>query len=172
MMQLTEIEPRDAAQLVAAGAVLVDIRERDEHAREHISGARHEPLSANGPIEANGPLIFHCRSGMRTASNVARLAATANGECYALKGGIEAWKAAGLATVADRGQPIEIMRQVQIIGGSLIILAVAAGWLLNPAFLILAALVGGGMLHAGVTGSCAMTKLLEPLPWNRRAAAG
>ena len=94
-MHLKEIEPRDAAQLVAAGAVLIDIRERDEHVREHIGGARHQPLSAIGPIEANGPLIFHCRSGMRTATNADRLAATANGECYSLKGGIEAWKAAG-----------------------------------------------------------------------------
>lgn len=171
-MHLKEIEPLDAARMVADGAVLVDIRERDEHAREHIGGARHEPVSAIGPIAADGPLIFHCRSGMRTAANAVQLAANADGDSYVLKGGIEAWKAAGLPTVADRGQPIEIMRQVQIIGGSLIILAVAAGWLLNPAFLILAALVGGGMLHAGVTGSCAMTKLLEPLPWNRRAAAG
>lgn len=169
-MHLKEINPQAAAQLVASGAVLIDVRDGDEYAREHIGGARHQPLSSIGPIESSGPRIFHCRSGARTASNAARLAATVDGECYALKGGIEAWKAAGLDVVADRRQPIEIMRQVQIIAGLLIILAVAAGWLVSPAFLVLAGMVGAGMLHAGVTGSCAMAKLLEPLPWNLRAA--
>lgn len=171
-MHLKEIDPVAAQRLLAAGAVLIDIREGDDHARERIGGARHQPLSSTGPIKAGGPVIFHCRSGTRTAINAERLAATFDGETYALKGGIEAWKAAGFDVIADRRQPIDIMRQVQIIAGSLIIIAVAAGWLLNPAFLALAGLVGAGMLHAGVTGSCAMAKLLEPLPWNRRATAG
>lgn len=169
---MKEIDAAAAAQLVAAGAVLIDIRDSNEHAREHINGARHQPLSTIGPIEADGPLIFHCRSGTRTAINAGRLAATVDRQSFALKGGIEAWKAAGLDVVVNRRQPIEIMRQVQIIAGSLIILAVAAGWLIGPAFLALAVLVGVGMLHAGVTGSCAMAKLLEPLPWNRSAMAG
>ncbi len=34
------------------------------------------------------------------------------------EGGIEAWKAAGLPVAVDKGQPLELMRQVQIAAGS------------------------------------------------------
>ena len=52
------------------GAVLVDIREADEHAREHIPGARHHALSRidnDTPLRpGDDVLVFHCRSGART----------------------------------------------------------------------------------------------------------
>ncbi len=41
MTAMTPISPERAAALMRDGAVLVDIRERDEHARERIDGARH-----------------------------------------------------------------------------------------------------------------------------------
>ena len=41
------ISPERAAELVRKGAVLIDIREADEHAREHIPGARHHALSSH-----------------------------------------------------------------------------------------------------------------------------
>ena len=63
------------------------------------------------------------------------------------------------------------MRQVQIGGGAMMLLSVLLGWLVSPFFLLLGAGVGGGMLHAGITGSCAMTGLLAPLPWNRPNAS-
>ena len=67
----------------------------------------------------------------------------------------------------DRRQPLEIMRQVQIAGGAMILLSVSLALLVAPAWALLAGAVGAGMLHAGLTGSCAMTRLLEPMPWNR-----
>jgi rhodanese-related sulfurtransferase len=45
-------------------------------------------------------VIFHCKSGGRTGMNAAALAQTATHcEVYLLKGGIEAWRAAGLPLV-------------------------------------------------------------------------
>lgn len=169
--KIATIDAAEAARLMAAGATLVDIRHPDEHARERIAGARNEPLPALGRIETDGPVIFHCRSGNRTAVNAAHLRAACDGEMFLLAGGIDAWKAAGMPTVTDKRQPLEIMRQVQIIGGSLVLLSALLGLVIAPAFLLIAAAVGGGMVHAGVTGSCAMARLLAPLPWNRRAAA-
>ena len=59
------VSPERAAELINSGAVLVDIREADEHAREHIPGARHHALSqidAQHPVRAGDDvLIFHCR---------------------------------------------------------------------------------------------------------------
>jgi rhodanese-related sulfurtransferase len=161
------ISPEAAAGMIQKGARLIDIRGADEHARERIGAASNLPLDRLVSVDGDGPLIFHCGSGRRTSANMARLSAAANGPAYVLEGGIDGWKAAGFPTKADPGQPLELMRQVQIGGGAIILLTVALGWLVSPSFLLLAAGVGIGMLHAGLTGSCAMTALLAPMPWNR-----
>src|SRR3546814_5857528 len=70
-----------------------------------------------------------CRSGMRTASARDRLLANTTRPTFVLKGGIDAWSAAGLPTITDTKAPIEIMRQVQIAAGLLILAGVALGFL-------------------------------------------
>ena len=79
MTDLQTISPERAAELVRRGAVLIDIREADEHARERIPGARHHALSrldAESPARAGDEvLVFHCRSGARTRGHAARLSA-------------------------------------------------------------------------------------------------
>ena len=52
MTGLQAIGPERAAELMREGAVLIDIREADEHARERIPGARHHALSR---IDAEHP---------------------------------------------------------------------------------------------------------------------
>jgi rhodanese-related sulfurtransferase len=175
MTALQPISPERAAELVRHGAVLIDIREADEHDRERIPGARHRALSR---LDADNPahpgddvLVFHCRSGARTAANAPRLVAKAAGcETYVLEGGIEAWKKAGLPTELDTSQPIEIMRQVQIAAGSLVLIGVVLGTLAAPAFHLLAGFVGAGLLFAGITGFCGMAHVFARMPWNRRIA--
>ena len=176
MTQLKTISPARAAELVRAGAVLIDIREADEHARERIPGAQHHALSRidhNTPVRAGDDvLIFHCRSGARTKGNAVRLAAAApKCETYILEGGLNAWKNAGLPVTLDRGQPIDLMRQMQIAAGSLALLGVVLGTWVNPDFYVLPAFIGAGLVVAGVTGFCPMVRLLQRMPWNRRAAA-
>jgi rhodanese-related sulfurtransferase len=172
---LQTISPTRAAELVRKGAVLIDIRGPDEYAREHVPGARHHALSridAESPIR-NGDevLIFHCRSGARTQSNAGRLsAASQNCETYVLEGGLDAWKKAGLPVTLDRSQPIDIMRQVQIVAGSLVLLGVILGTLVVPGFYVLSGLVGAGLMFAGTTGFCGMARLLAFMPWNQRTS--
>lgn len=96
-MSLTSIKATDAKRLIERGAILVDIRDNEEHARQRIEGARHHPLNALATLDdVSAPIIFHCRAGRRTADNAARLRAAAKNEAYILEGGIEAWKHAGL----------------------------------------------------------------------------
>lgn len=177
MTTLKSISPKRASDLLKEGAVLVDIRGADEHAREHIPGARHRPLDTvaeRGAVEAGDrALIFHCRSGARTAANADRLANAAGGcEAFILEGGLEAWRRAGLPVDVDRSQPIDIQRQVQIIAGTLIVLGVVLGFLVHPAFFTLSGLVGAGLLFAGLSGFCGMARVLALMPWNRRGPAG
>jgi rhodanese-related sulfurtransferase len=175
MSQVKSIAPHEAARLIREGAVLVDVREADEHVRERITGARHHALSgidAESPVRAGDDvLIFHCRSGMRTKANAEKLTAVAE-DCkvYVLEGGIEGWKKAGLPVEIDRKQPIEIMRQVQIGAGSLVLTGVLLGALIDPYFYALSGFVGAGLLFAGISGFCGMANLLALMPWNRRTA--
>ena len=172
MTMLTPISPADLKRKLDTGqAILIDVRESDEHAREHILGARLAPLSA---IDAHDfdrdhdkAAVFHCRSGMRTQANAAKLIARGFSDAYYLEGGIEAWKAAGLATHTNRKAPLEIMRQVQIAAGVLILTGVLLGFFVNPVFYALSACVGAGLTFAGVTGWCGMAMLLKTMPWNR-----
>lgn len=168
-MSLQTIDAAGAKRLIDQGAMLVDIREADEHARERVPGARNVPLSRLGTLPTGSKaVVFHCRSGARTSANAARLAAAADCQAYVLEGGIDAWKKAGLPVAADRSQPIEIMRQVQIAAGSLVLLGVVLGLWVSPAFLGLSAFVGAGLMFAGASGWCGMAKLLGVMPWNRR----
>jgi rhodanese-related sulfurtransferase len=172
-MSLPRISPARAKELIDAGAVLVDIREADEHARSRIPAVRHVPLSRLDRLEIErgaNAVIFHCRSGNRTASNADRLAQCTACEAYILDGGIDAWRSAGLPVIDNRGQPIEIMRQVQITAGSLVFAGIALGLFVHPAFYALSAFVGAGLVFSGISGSCMMARLLAFAPWNRRAA--
>lgn len=176
MTDLKTISPARAAELMRQGAVLIDIRERDEHARERIPGARHHALSqlTTGSVVREGDdiLVFHCRSGARTKGNAARLAVAAGAcETYILEGGLDAWKKAGLPVTLDRSQPIDLMRQVQIGAGSLVLLGVLLGAFVNPDFYALSAFVGAGLLVAGTTGFCGMARVLALMPWNKRNPA-
>ena len=115
-------------------------------------------------------MLFRSRSGNRTTVNAQRLSATVPGaKVYVLDGGIEAWRDAGLPIFRDVKQPIEIMRQVQIVAGSLVAVGTALGVLVHPGFLAVPGFVGAGLAFAGVTGTCAMARILSLAPWNRPA---
>jgi rhodanese-related sulfurtransferase len=176
-MSLATLSPTEARRLLDQGALLVDIREADEHARENIPGARLAPLSrldqTDLAIPEGQPVIFHCRSGARTQGNATRLAATAGSACEAfiLEGGLDAWKKAGLPVAVDRRQPLELQRQVQIGAGSMAFLGTMLGLLVSSWFFAIPAFVGAGLTVAGVTGFCGLARILRKAPWNRTAFA-
>lgn len=170
-MSLTPISAADAQSMIAKGAALVDIREPDEHARARIPGARSMPLARLEKIQNVPAVIWHCRSGMRTQANAGALAENSGCDAYFLEGGLDAWRKAGLPVLENRHAPLEIMRQVQITAGLLVLSGVILGFAVNPAFFGLSAFVGAGLMFAGISGWCGMARLLALMPWNRRPAA-
>lgn len=174
-----EIEPRDAQVALARGeCVLVDVREADEHARERIAGSVLLPLSALTPkqITALGAnrVAIHCKSGRRGADAVARCAGLADAGITVVnvRGGIEAWKAAGLPTVVDTARPrLSVMQQTQIVIGTCVFAGTALGFLVHPGFLAIPAFMGAGLVFAGSTGFCGMAVAIGKLPWNRVPSA-
>jgi len=174
--QIKTLKPDHVAERLRSGAaVLIDIREADEFARRHVKGALSRPLStfetAHLKIEAGKDVVFTCRSGMRTAANSARLAAVVDGPAFVLDGGVDGWAAAGLPVEEDRKAPMEIMRQVQLIAGLLVVSGVALGFAVHPGFFGLSALMGAGLAVAGATGFCGMARVLAVMPWNRPVGA-
>lgn len=169
-MSLPTIVPKDAKRLIDQGATLVDIRPAEERARLYIPGSLHGPVEAMPNFdEVSKPIIFHCRTGKRTGANAARLKQAASGEAHILSGGLDAWRLDGLPCHLNTGLALGINRQVMIAGGSLVLLGVLLGTYLAPAFYLLAAFAGAGLVFGGVSGWCGMAKLLGAMPWNRPA---
>ncbi len=80
------------ASLDRGDAVLIDVREPDEYARERIEGAKLAPLSRFDPAafasEREKIAVFHCNSGNRTRQAADRLLAAGFAEAYELEGGL------------------------------------------------------------------------------------
>jgi len=152
-------------------AILIDVREPMEHARQRIDGAWLVPLGRLGSDtigDTGGRLIIlHCQSGRRAGEGAQRLLESCGMQAAQLEGGIEGWKQAGLPVVENRKAPLPIMRQVQMIAGSLVLIGSLLGFFVSAWFFTLSAFVGGGLLLAGATGWCGMAKLLGRMPWNR-----
>ncbi|GGI89526.1 rhodanese family protein [Halopseudomonas pertucinogena] len=170
-MPMKTLAPHAVHQHLSQGAILVDIRSADEYAREHIREARHIPLDQlkadTTQLSGETAVVFHCRSGHRTQMNAEILKACVPGESYLLEGGLDAWKQAGLPVTRDASQPLELQRQVQIVAGSMVVLGTVLGATVSPGFLLLAGLVGAGLVFAGVSGFCGLARLLMKMPWNK-----
>ena len=170
---LSDIAPASARELIDSGrAILIDVREPSENRAERIAGSLLVPLSrfdpAAIPSEPGKSVIFHCRTGRRSRSAAQKvLASGRSGQVANLSGGIDAWKAAGLPTIADKSAPIDVMRQTQIVIGTIVLTGLALGTLVSPWFLILSGFMGAGLIFAGSTGWCGMAMLMAKMPWNR-----
>ena len=115
-MKLKPIDPRLLKKRLDEGnALLIDVREASEYAREHIPGARLVPLSRisfeDFREDRLKTAIFYCRSGARTSINSELLLSKGFRDAYGLSGGIVAWKSAGLPTQSARSQQIESKRK-------------------------------------------------------------
>lgn len=173
-------DPREVRGWVERGeAILVDVREPDEHARERIGGARLLPLSRFDPEQAcawlrpGQRLVLHCKGGKRSA-DACRLSLRLMERGVAvvsLAGGIEAWKRDALPVEGSPGAPgLSVMRQVQLVIGAGVLVGSVLAWLVHPAFVAVPALLGAGMVLAGATGSCALAGWIGAMPWNRTPA--
>jgi rhodanese-related sulfurtransferase len=87
-----------AMELLASGAVLVDVREPAEWRTGHAPRARHIPLDRLDRearrLPADTPAVVMCASGMRSRGAAAQLRA-AGYRATSLSGGLAAWRASG-----------------------------------------------------------------------------
>ncbi|MBE9207664.1 rhodanese-like domain-containing protein [Nostoc sp. LEGE 06077] len=154
--------------------ILIDVREPSEYAREHIIGAKLISLSKFDPRKVpqnqDTQVILYCNSGNRSKMAAQKLFDAGFTEVTHLDGGIAAWKAASYPTTINQQAPISLIRQVQIVAGSLVFTSTSLGVLVSPWFLLLSGFVGAGLIFAGITDTCALGMLLAKLPYNQRSS--
>ncbi len=103
-LELVDIDELD--DVLAAGAELIDVREKDERDSGYIAGSRNIPyrLLALDAVElpTDRPLVTICESGPRAAIAASILAARGYDARPVADGGIDAWREAGKPTVEFR----------------------------------------------------------------------
>ena len=96
-----EVLPNRVADMVAEGALLIDVREQDEWEESRISGADFKPMSRiNGwytDLPQDRPIVVYCHSGARSEAVVKALTQQAGmTDVHNMAGGIKAWAQLGL----------------------------------------------------------------------------
>ena len=99
------VSPRRFEELAAEpDALVIDVREPEEHRQGHVPGAELIPLRMlleKAPeLPRDRTLLLACRSGRRTSRAIRMLEDMGHTRLYGLGGGILAWRAAGLRMTA------------------------------------------------------------------------
>lgn len=85
----------EASSLIKEGAILVDVRTKEEYDEKHITGAVNIPLSeieeGNIDYDKSTTIIVYCRSGARSSNAAKKLIALGYTNVYDL-GSINNWK--------------------------------------------------------------------------------
>jgi rhodanese-related sulfurtransferase len=108
MPSVVDVDPVEADRLVAAGGLMVDVREDDEWAAGHAPVATHLPMGQvadrMGELPADRVIVCMCRVGGRSGSVALHLAGSGF-DVRNVAGGMVAWAAADLPVVDGSGGP-------------------------------------------------------------------
>ena len=102
--RIQEISAAEAAQRQSQGAILIDVREADDFAKEHAS---HALGLSKGVLELKiekhvadtaTPIVCYCGGGSRSALAADNLQKMGYENVASMVGGFKAWREAGLPT--------------------------------------------------------------------------
>lgn len=169
------IAPAELCLLLAAGKPLelIDVRTPPEFTNAHVPGARLIPLNelnVHTYLEQHNlgqPLYVLCQAGARARKAIEQFEKCGCSDCVLVEGGTQAWIDAGLPVTRGVSHVLPIMRQVQIVVGTLSAIGAVLVLLISRWFAVIPLLLGCGLLFAGLTGTCGMALLLARMPWNR-----
>lgn len=149
---------------------LIDVRSANEYAIGHIPGAINIPLeqveSRTGDLAKNRLVVLTCQSGQR-ARIAADLLAPSRSGILVLEGCTSGWRSSGLPLISSVPARWSLERQVRLIAGLLVVLALVLSVTMSRGWMLLAGFVGLGLTFAGLTNICGMGILLAKMPWNK-----
>lgn len=169
------ISPAALSAFLGAGKAheLLDVRMTPEYASAHVPGATSIPLNELkiepfiSQHKPGTPIFVLCHAGTRAAKAIEQFERAGCGDCVLVEGGTQAWIDAGLPVHRGVNNVLPLMRQVQVVVGSLSAIGAILALAVNPWFAVLPLFLGCGLLFAGITGTCGMALLLAKMPWNR-----
>ncbi|MER6335121.1 rhodanese-like domain-containing protein, partial [Streptomyces sp. NPDC001034] len=175
-MTIAAIDPRQAKTRLHE-LVVIDVRTPGEFAGGHVPGALNIPLDQLDralpdirDAAERGEVLVVCASGARSEKACLQLAEKGI-HTATLSGGTGAWAAQGhdldRPVACDVKSAWSMDRQVRLTAGSLVLLGLALGEFVHPAFRLLSAGVAGGLVFSAVTNTCGMAAMLAKLPYNR-----
>jgi rhodanese-related sulfurtransferase len=153
---------------------LIDVRTPPEYRQLHVEFARSVPLdrlnasalAAERRQSGDAPMYFICQRGSRGKRACDALAAAGCANIVNVDGGTLACETAGLPMV--RGKPaMSLERQVRIAAGGLVGIGSALALFVHPYWMALPAVIGAGLVLAGITDNCGMAMVLARMPWNQ-----
>ena len=151
-------------------ARLIDVREYPEFAEGHIEGSELVPLGtlekASEGWDRSAPLTLVCRSGRRAEEARQTLVRKGFTSLKVLDGGVQTWTNSGKSLAVAQNKPWSMERQVRVTAGALVLTFFGIGLLTSKKFFVGAAVVGAGLVYAGVSDTCMMASVLGRMPWN------
>jgi len=105
--RITEVDVEQAEDAIRAADLLVDVREADEYQNGHLSGAINIPrgllefkFSNDEALNSRDlNIVIYCKNSGRAALSAQSLAEMGYLHVTSIRGGIEAWQAAGKPVV-------------------------------------------------------------------------
>jgi rhodanese-related sulfurtransferase len=176
MQMETRVAPGVLRERLVAGEPmeLIDVRTPPEFSAGHVRGARNLPLDdldaaafCRGRACDAPPLYVLCQFGSRASRAIAKLEAAGVKGCVLVEGGTQAWIDAGFPVERGTSRVLPLMRQVQIVVGSVSAVGAVLALAVNPWFALIPLVMGSGLLFAGLTGICGLALVLARMPWNK-----
>ena len=171
---LEMISPKEAQKIISKDPKfkLLDVRSALEFSETHINGSINIPIDAlfskaqSLAKEDQGYIVF-CRTGNRSPMAADMLVQAGASPVKVMSGGVERWKKEKLPIIKGVGG-VSLERQIRLIAGSLVLLGLILGCLVNWKFIFMSVFVACGLIFAGITDSCLMGVLLMKLPYNKK----
>lgn len=173
-MTITRYSPEDlrTAAETSDHITLLDVRTAAEFESAYIKGSRNLPLDQlqKDPSAVaerlHSDVILVCQSGARSSQAAQALADAGAPHVSVLDGGIIAYQKTG-GTVQGGKQRWAMERQVRMVAGSLVVGGLLGAKFVNPKMAYLSAGIGGGLMFAAASNTCAMANALSRMPWNK-----
>jgi len=97
--QLDEISPAQAYEKYQQGALILDVRSREEWSQSHIEGSQLIPLdgleASLSELPRDREIVVVCRSGNRSQAGLEILKEAGFSNAFSMRGGMIAWEEAG-----------------------------------------------------------------------------
>ena len=173
-MSSQSITPNALFEMISRGESihLIDVRTPSEFQEIHVDIAKNVPLDRLNPAAlgmesgSQRPVYVICRSGVRGRQACQSLLRSGLTNVVNVDGGTMAWAQAGFPVIRGK-KTVALDRQVRIIVGLLVLICSLLAVYSDPRWAVLSAVMGAGLLHAGIFDSCMMAMCLTKMPWNQ-----